>query len=199
MSDIERQAIQQKIQQEIQAKKEQHLTVYKRSSLDETDDRASDMVSAQVEIPTGTSNRDAGRPRARQLKSLSELSSGSGEGAEQSDSDEEGEDAAEEDINIAENFKVLEGQVVEVELMKDPRLGLGLALAGHADRRRMGTFVCGVNPEGPAAKADVKLMSGDEVLKVSVVVRFQVTITHKLNARTKSHGMSSYEYGRWYV
>ena len=42
---------------------------------------------------------------------------------------------------------------------------LGLALAGHKDRNRMGTFICGVHPEGPAAM-DGRLQAGDELLKV---------------------------------
>ena len=62
--------------------------------------------------------------------------------------------------------QVLGGEVIEVELSKDSRLGLGVALSGHADRRRMGTYICGVNPVGPAAKLEKKLQPGDELLKV---------------------------------
>ena len=59
--------------------------------------------------------------------------------------------------------------MIEVELTKDPRFGLGLALSGHVDRNRMGTFICGVNPAGPAAAGaggNAALKAGDELLKV---------------------------------
>ena len=71
-----------------------------------------------------------------------------------------------------ENFKALKGDLVELELTKDQRFGLGIALSGHKERHRMGTFVCGVHPEGPASKAKNQLKHGDELLKVRVILDF---------------------------
>ena len=65
-----------------------------------------------------------------------------------------------------ERFRALKGTLVEVRLRKAPRHGFGLAIAGHRHRERMGTFICGLNPEGPAAK-EGSLRPGDEILKVS--------------------------------
>ena len=64
-----------------------------------------------------------------------------------------------------ERFRALKGTLVEVRLRKAPRHGFGLAIAGHRQRERMGTFICGLNPDGPAAK-EGSLRPGDEILKV---------------------------------
>lgn len=66
---------------------------------------------------------------------------------------------------------MLQGDLIEVSLTKDSVMGLGLALSGHVDRKRMGTFICGIRPQSPA-HLDGKLQPGDELLKVhSTVVR----------------------------
>jgi hypothetical protein len=82
-----------------------------------------------------------------------------------SNSDDEDEDP-DEKINRTENFNALSGDVIEVELRRN-KYGLGLALAGHKDRNRMGTFICGLHPDGPAAR-DGQLQAGDELLKVGL-------------------------------
>lgn len=41
---------------------------------------------------------------------------------------------------------------------------MGLALAGHRDRNKMGSFVAGINPKGSANSQSVKI--GDEILEV---------------------------------
>ena len=65
-----------------------------------------------------------------------------------------------------ERFRALKGTLVEVRLRKAAPHGFGLAIAGHRQRERMGTFICGLNPEGPAAK-EGSLRPGDEILKAS--------------------------------
>ena len=64
-----------------------------------------------------------------------------------------------------ERFRALKGTLVEVRLRKAAPHGFGLAIAGHRQRERMGTFICGLNPDGPAAK-EGSLRPGDEILKV---------------------------------
>ena len=83
---------------------------------------------------------------------------------ESSEEEDEGVDAADADINLAENFKSLGGTVIEIDLKRND-FGFGLALAGHSNRNRMGTFVCGIHPKG-AAFEDGQLQVGDELLKV---------------------------------
>ena len=65
-----------------------------------------------------------------------------------------------------ERFRALRGTLVEVRLRKAAPHGFGLAIAGHRQRERMGTFICGLNPDGPAAK-EGSLRPGDEILKAS--------------------------------
>ena len=81
-------------------------------------------------------------------------------------SDEEDDDAIDDDINRAENFKSLAGNLIEIDL-KLTDFGFGLALAGHTNRNRMGTFICGINPKG-AAFENGQLKVGDELLKVYI-------------------------------
>ncbi len=149
MTDVERQKMQQKIEAEIQEKKEQHLTVYRKGSVERPEDQI-EMESAIV--PMDDVKKSA--VKARDLKKEDE-----------SESEDEGEDAMNEDINIQENFGKLGGQVVEVELRQND-FGFGLALAGHSNRNRMGTFICGIHPEGSAAE-NGKIQVGDELLKVN--------------------------------
>lgn len=52
-------------------------------------------------------------------------------------------------------------------LERTPGSGLGLSLAGHKDRTKMAVMVCGLNPNGPAAKSGC-LRVGDEILEVCI-------------------------------
>ena len=80
--------------------------------------------------------------------------------------EEDDDDAIDDDINRAENFKSLAGNLIEIDL-KLTDFGFGLALAGHTNRNRMGTFICGINPKG-AAFENGQLKVGDELLKVYI-------------------------------
>ena len=80
--------------------------------------------------------------------------------------DTSNDDAIDDDINRAENFKSLAGNLIEIDL-KLTDFGFGLALAGHTNRNRMGTFICGINPKG-AAFENGQLKVGDELLKVYI-------------------------------
>lgn len=62
------------------------------------------------------------------------------------------------------NISLLQEDVIEIAVKRN-KYGLGLALAGHKDRNRMGTFICGIHPDGPVAQ-DGRLKLGDELLKV---------------------------------
>ena len=108
LSDIERQAMQQKIQAEIKAKKEKHLTVYQKSSMDREDEddeavRHRDLDSVQLGVETNLDYPREERPKARALKSLSLKSE---EEDEEDEEDENDAEAAEEVINRKENLKV---------------------------------------------------------------------------------------------
>lgn len=46
--------------------------------------------------------------------------------------------------------------------------GLGLSLAGNKNRSKMSSFVCGMHPNGNAAKMS-KIQVGDELLEVSAI------------------------------
>ena len=64
---MERQNIQQKIQAEIQNQKEQHLTVYQKSSIDRGDeDKLSHEMATHMDVPIG----DEPRTSAKKLKAL---------------------------------------------------------------------------------------------------------------------------------
>ena len=78
--------------------------------------------------------------------------------------EDEDDEFADDDINQTENFNKLGGEVIEVELKRND-YGFGLALSGHCNRNRMGTFICGVHPKGAAAE-NGQLTVGDELLKV---------------------------------
>ncbi|XP_015372470.1 PREDICTED: multiple PDZ domain protein-like [Diuraphis noxia] len=60
-------------------------------------------------------------------------------------------------------------EVLVVMLERSPGAGLGLSLSGHKDRTKMAVMVCGLNPNGPAAKSGC-LRVGDEILEVNGVV-----------------------------
>ncbi len=79
----------------------------------------------------------------------------------------ETENGEKKKTSSAERFRSLPGVVVEVRLRKDEKMGFGLALAGPSERERTGTFICGINPGGPAAR-EGSLRIGDEILKVSM-------------------------------
>lgn len=67
LSDVQRQAIQQKLQAEIQAKKEEHLTVYRQSSVE----REEDMHSMTHTVAQGHEEvKHPSRPKAKSLKSM---------------------------------------------------------------------------------------------------------------------------------
>lgn len=55
-----------------------------------------------------------------------------------------------------------------MEITRPTNTSLGLALAGHSDRQKMGCFVAGVNPKGPLASVDIK--PGDEIVEVNGTV-----------------------------
>jgi hypothetical protein len=56
-------------------------------------------------------------------------------------------------------------EVLVVMLERSPGSGLGLSLSGHKDRTKMAVMICGLNPNGPAAKSGC-LRVGDEILEV---------------------------------
>ncbi|XP_025414266.1 multiple PDZ domain protein-like isoform X4 [Sipha flava] len=60
-------------------------------------------------------------------------------------------------------------EVLVVMLERSPGSGLGLSLSGHKDRTKMAVMICGLNPNGPAAKSGC-LRVGDEILEVNGVV-----------------------------
>lgn len=53
----------------------------------------------------------------------------------------------------------------KIEVTRAPNTSLGLALAGHKDRRKMACFVAGINSSGLLASVDIK--PGDEILEVN--------------------------------
>lgn len=60
------------------------------------------------------------------------------------------------------------GRLITAELDKTDR-GLGISLAGHRDRMKMATYICGINPTGSAARTR-QLQVGDEILEVNGLV-----------------------------
>jgi len=66
---------------------------------------------------------------------------------------------------VKKKYGALQGSLV-VALLERGQHGLGISLAGHKDRTRMAVFVCGLNPNGTAAKEGT-LKVGDEILEVS--------------------------------
>lgn len=169
LSDVERQRIQQKIDAEITEKREERLTVLKKASLDRADEDhqfelESSVMTVDAELST---NRSVS---ARNLKKADESS----------DEEDDNEDIIDDDINRSENFKSLQGTVIEIDLKRND-FGFGLALAGHSNRNRMGTFICGIHPQG-AAFEDGQLQVGDELLKVKSFP-FVISAKEKLQRR----------------
>uniref|UniRef100_A0A3Q4HY11 PDZ domain-containing protein n=1 Tax=Neolamprologus brichardi TaxID=32507 RepID=A0A3Q4HY11_NEOBR len=57
-----------------------------------------------------------------------------------------------------------------IELEKDPAAhGLGISLTGNKDgsRARMGVYVAAIDPLGPAADSDGRLLLGDQILSIN--------------------------------
>ena len=143
--------MQQKLDAEIKEKREEHLTVLKKNSLDRGDEENFEMQSSVVQLS------EDGVLNSKNLRDLKK------EEAESSD-EEEDQEIIDDDINRSENFAKLQGDVVEIEIKRND-FGFGLALAGHSNRNRMGTFICGIHPQG-AAFENGQLKVGDELLKV---------------------------------
>jgi hypothetical protein len=148
LSDLERQRIQQKIDAEIQEKK--IPTIYRKNSVERPED-AMEMESTVMAVDDIA--KKLKKSKARDLKK-----------EDDSSDEDEGEAANEDDINRMENFTSLPGDLIEVDLKKND-YGFGLALAGHCNRNRMGTYICGIHPQGSACE-DGRLQVGDELLKV---------------------------------
>ena len=152
--------MQHRIDAEFVEKRDQHLTVLKQKSIDRIDD--------DMELESSISVMDDHSPKPKSAKSIKDLK------REDSSSEEEDADAIDDDINRQENFRKLGGDVVEIDLKRND-FGFGLALAGHSNRNRMGTFICGIHPQG-AAFENGQLRVGDELLKI-----------HKTVVRGRSH------------
>lgn len=58
------------------------------------------------------------------------------------------------------------GNILRIEVNRDPNNCLGLALAGNRDRNELSSFVAGINPKGSAKDSDLR--SGDEIIEVSI-------------------------------
>ncbi|XP_022238932.1 inaD-like protein [Limulus polyphemus] len=69
---------------------------------------------------------------------------------------------------IHQKYSDLKGGILVVELKKGPN-GLGISLVGNKDRTKMSVFVCGINPNGSAAR-DGRVQIGDELLEVNDTV-----------------------------
>ncbi|XP_023214867.1 multiple PDZ domain protein-like [Centruroides sculpturatus] len=65
---------------------------------------------------------------------------------------------------------IKDGEIIIVNLEKGPG-GLGLSLAGNKDRHKMSVFVCGMHPNGNAAR-DGRICIGDELLEVNGIVMY---------------------------
>ncbi len=125
LTDVERQAMQQKMQAEIKVKKQQHLTVYQKSSVDRGRDDDDDDRQEGEEGEVATAEEDGGvdegrRPRARALKSMSLKSAGTAEEGsdDEEDVDENDVEAVDERINRMENFKVGELRTLKKQTKK---------------------------------------------------------------------------------
>lgn len=63
--------------------------------------------------------------------------------------------------------------------------GLGISLAGHKDRSQMAVYICGLNPQGNAAR-DGRMKEGDLILEVNGMVLHN---RHHLNASAVIKGL----------
>ncbi|CAD6219268.1 GSCOCG00004887001-RA-CDS [Cotesia congregata] len=68
-------------------------------------------------------------------------------------------------VKINKKYKNLGSNVLLVRLEKEGR-DYGIALAGHTDRKKMSTFICGLNPKGAAYKTGL-FKVGDEIIEVN--------------------------------
>ncbi|XP_044578527.1 inactivation-no-after-potential D protein [Cotesia glomerata] len=68
-------------------------------------------------------------------------------------------------MKINKKYKNLGNNVILVRLEKEGR-DYGIALAGHSDRKKMSTFICGLNPKGAAYKTGL-FKVGDEIIEVN--------------------------------
>ena len=137
---------------EIVEKRDKNLTVFKKSSVDHDDDDENKSSVIPMDLASNSSKiRDL--KQDHDTKNVTDA---------KSDSSEEDDD--DEDEMNAESLKKLPGDVVEVELMRND-YGFGLALSGHSNRNRMGTYICGIHPQGSAAENGL-FRVGDELIKV---------------------------------
>lgn len=80
------------------------------------------------------------------------------------------------------------GRVIIADLERVDR-GLGISLAGHRDRMKMATYICGINPAG-AAHRTRQLEVGDEILEVNGTVlhgRCHLNASAMIKALPQSH------------
>ena len=153
LSDWQKQKMQQKMDKEIVEKRDKNLTVFKKSSLDHANDDDENKSSVIPMDLASNSSKIRDLKQDHDTKNVTDA---------KSDSSEEDDD--DEDEMNAESLKKLPGEVVEVELMRND-YGFGLALSGHSNRNRMGTYICGIHPQGSAAENGL-FRVGDELIKV---------------------------------
>lgn len=69
---------------------------------------------------------------------------------------------------LAKSFGIKDGQAAKLVVADLERTtqGLGISLAGHRDRMKMATYVCGINPAGIAHRTKA-LEVGDEILEAN--------------------------------
>uniref|UniRef100_A0ABD2X0H4 Multiple PDZ domain protein n=1 Tax=Trichogramma kaykai TaxID=54128 RepID=A0ABD2X0H4_9HYME len=91
---------------------------------------------------------------------------------------------------IQKKYANLKKPIHFVVLEKDRR-GLGISLAGHKDRNKMAVFICGINPNGVAAKQG-ELQVGDELLEVNGAV-FQGRCHLNASSMIKGMGVTTYK------
>ena len=154
LSDWQKQKMQQKMDKEIVEKRDKNLTVFKKSSLDHANDDDENKSSVIPMDLASNSSKIRDLKQDHDTKNVTDA---------KSDSSEEDDD--DEDEMNAESLKKLPGEVVEVELMRND-YGFGLALSGHSNRNRMGTYICGIHPQGSAAENGL-FRVGDELIKVN--------------------------------
>lgn len=74
--------------------------------------------------------------------------------------------------DLARSYGAVDGQANAKLIVADlerTSQGLGISLAGHRDRLKMATYVCGINPAGIAHKTKA-MEVGDEILEVNGLV-----------------------------
>ncbi|XP_014298362.1 inactivation-no-after-potential D protein [Microplitis demolitor] len=68
-------------------------------------------------------------------------------------------------MKVNKKYKNLGKNLLLVRLEKQGR-DYGIAIAGHKDRKKMSTFICGLNPKGAAIKTG-QFQVGDEIIEVN--------------------------------